>query len=110
MTHSSRERLIQKEMGVLRHSGRWASCDIYITLDISITLALIRMVAMARTRIQSQMTHSSRVAHDSLDPQEKLECKNTYGVASVSRIDKIVGLFAKEPYKRDDILQKRPII
>jgi len=33
-----------------------------------------------------------------------------YGVASVSRIDKIIGLFAKEPYTRDDILQKRPII
>ena len=32
-----------------------------------------------------------------------------YGVASVSRIDKIIG-FAKEPYKRDNILQKRPII
>ena len=27
-----------------------------------------------------------------------------YGVASVSRIYKIIGLFAKEPYKRDYIL------
>ena len=32
-----------------------------------------------------------------------------YGVASVSRIDKIIGFFAKEPYKWDYILQKRPI-
>jgi len=31
-------------------------------------------------------------------------------VASVSRIDKMTGLFGKETYKRDYILQKRPII
>jgi len=37
-------------------------------------------------------------------------CRCQYGVAFVSRIDKIMGSFAKEPYKRDDILQKRPII
>jgi len=35
---------------------------------------------------------------------------DVYGVASVSRIDKIVGLFCKGPYNRDNILQKRPII
>ena len=35
---------------------------------------------------------------------------HTYGVASVSRIDKIVGFFAKEAYKSDDILQKRLVI
>ena len=33
-----------------------------------------------------------------------------YGVATRSRLLKIIGLFAKQPYKRDDILQKRPII
>jgi len=33
-----------------------------------------------------------------------------YGVATISRLLKIVGLFAKEPYKRDNILQKRPMI
>jgi len=33
-----------------------------------------------------------------------------YGVALVSRIDKIIGLFFKGTYKRDDILQKRPVI
>jgi len=33
-----------------------------------------------------------------------------YGVATVSRIDEIIGLFAKETYKRDAILQKRPTI
>jgi len=34
-----------------------------------------------------------------------------YGVALVNRIHKIINLsFAKEPYKRDKILQKRPII
>ena len=34
-----------------------------------------------------------------------------YGVASVSRIEKKLQVsFAKEPYKRDVILQKRPII
>jgi len=32
------------------------------------------------------------------------------GVALVSRIDKIIGLFCKEAYKRDDILHKRPVI
>ena len=33
-----------------------------------------------------------------------------YEVAASSRLLKIVGLFAKELYKRDDILYKRPII
>jgi len=33
-----------------------------------------------------------------------------YGVASDSKIDKISVFFAKEPCKRDNILQKRPII
>ena len=32
------------------------------------------------------------------------------GVATISRLLKLKRLFAKEPYKRDDILQKRPII
>jgi len=34
----------------------------------------------------------------------------SYGVALFSRIDTIIRFFAKEPYKTDDILQKRPII
>jgi len=29
---------------------------------------------------------------------------------SHARLLKMIGLFAKEPYKRDDILQKRPVI
>jgi len=33
-----------------------------------------------------------------------------YGVATISRLLKIIGLFCKRAYKRDDILQKRPII
>ena len=33
-----------------------------------------------------------------------------YGVATIRRLLKISVSFAKEPYKRDDILQKRPII
>jgi len=33
-----------------------------------------------------------------------------YGVATMSRLLKIKVSFAKEPYCRDDILQKRPII
>ena len=37
-------------------------------------------------------------------------CACMYGVASVSRIDSIIGLVAKESYKSDTILQKRPII
>ena len=39
-----------------------------------------------------------------------VETKYCYGVASDSRIDLIIGLFCKKPYKRDNILQKRPII
>ena len=35
---------------------------------------------------------------------------HTYGVATISRLRKMIVSFAKEPYKRDDILQKRPII
>jgi len=38
-----------------------------------------------------------------------VECV-TYGVATISRLLKNKVSFAKEPYKRDDILQKRPII
>jgi len=38
-------------------------------------------------------------------------CAYTYGVATISRLLKFIGLLlAKEPYKRDDILQKRPMI
>ena len=33
-----------------------------------------------------------------------------YGVAMISRLLKTIGLFSNEPYKRDCILQKRPII
>jgi len=33
-----------------------------------------------------------------------------YGLAAIRRLLKIIGLFVKEPYKRVDILQKRPII
>ena len=33
-----------------------------------------------------------------------------YGVAMISRLLKIIGLFAKEPYKRDYVLQRRPMI
>jgi len=33
-----------------------------------------------------------------------------YGVALTSRLLKIIGLCSNEPYKRDDILQKRHII
>jgi len=33
-----------------------------------------------------------------------------YGLATMSRLLKIKVSFAKEPYCRDDILQKRPII
>ena len=31
-------------------------------------------------------------------------------MATISRLLKIIGFFAKEPYKTEDILQKRPII
>jgi len=34
----------------------------------------------------------------------------SYGVGVISKIDKLYVTFAKEPYERDDILQKRPII
>ena len=37
-------------------------------------------------------------------------CVYGYGVALVSRIDKLQVSFAKEPYERGNILQKRPII
>jgi len=33
-----------------------------------------------------------------------------YGVATISRLLQIIGLFYKTAYKRDDILQKRPVI
>ena len=34
----------------------------------------------------------------------------TYGVATISSLLKMIGLFCKRAYQRDDILQKRPII
>ena len=37
-------------------------------------------------------------------------CGIVYGVATTSRLFKIICLFCKQPYKRDGILQKRPII
>ena len=36
--------------------------------------------------------------------------KYAYGVATISRLLKIQVSFAKEPYQRDYILQKRPIV
>ena len=33
-----------------------------------------------------------------------------YGLATIRRLLKIIGLFCKEPYKRDYILQKRPML
>ena len=33
----------------------------------------------------------------------------SYEVALVSRVDQIIGLLAKEPYKREYSLQKRPV-
>ena len=36
---------------------------------------------------------------------------DSFGVATISRLLKMIEVsFAKEPYRRDDILQKRPII
>jgi len=46
----------------------------------------------------------------SLSLSLSLPLRRCYGVASVSRLDKILGLFCEEPYKTDDILPKRPII
>ena len=36
--------------------------------------------------------------------------KSCYGVATISRLLELQVSFAKEPYKRDYILQKKPII
>jgi len=36
-------------------------------------------------------------------------CHVKYGVPEISRL-LMIGSFAKEPYKRDNILQKRPIV
>jgi len=41
---------------------------------------------------------------------ERAQSAFRYGVATISRLLKLQVSFAKEPYKRDDILQKRPII
>jgi len=38
-----------------------------------------------------------------------LQTRTGYGVATISRLLEIISLFAKEPYKRDYILQKRPV-
>jgi len=39
-----------------------------------------------------------------------LGLNSKYGAAAISRLLQIIGLFAKDPHKRDDILQKRPMI
>ena len=50
----------------------------------------------------SHMNESFHVTH--------MNESSLYGVASISRLLKITVSFAKEPYKIDYILQKRPII
>ena len=42
--------------------------------------------------------------------QHLVAAKNCYGMACSSRLLKLQVSFAKEPYERDDILQKRPVI
>jgi len=56
--------------------------------------------------ISTQNTSRELFAHVDMHCWEQFE----YGVAMTSRLLKIIGLFSKELYKRDYILQKRPII
>jgi len=61
------------------------------------------------------MTYKDKASYDSkplcITPFKGVcHTYNVYGVATISRLLKIIGLFCKEPYKRDDILQKGPII
>jgi len=66
-------------------------------------------------------THASATHCNTLHTQDNLHIYRAYRasgnittsryvVASMSRRLRIIGLFCKEPYKRDHILQKRPII
>jgi len=69
-------------------------------------------------KCELDMTHSY-VRHDSFISHE-VTCEDysgfrvrfvfQYGVATISRLLKIIGLFCIEPYKKDNILQKKPII
>ena len=79
---------------------------------ISPCLQMMRVTAK-RLRDQARCRngfHSRCVESDTFSIRYSL---TWYGVAMTSRLHKIIGLFGllpKEPYKRDDILQKRGII
>jgi len=73
----------------------------------------LQRIATHHNTLQHTATHCNTMQHTATHcntlQYNKTEA-SWYGVALVSRIDKIIGLFCKETYKRDDILQKRPII
>jgi len=58
----------------------------------------------------SNYLHPSKLNTYKLNLQTYADAANGYGVAMISRLLKLYVSFAKEPYKREDILQKRPII
>ena len=47
---------------------------------------------------------------NTIDMDAIVPFQTCYGVASIGRLLEIKGLFCKKSYKKDDILQKRPII
>jgi len=54
--------------------------------------------------------HVTRIVNAVVPNPFPRESKIRYAAAPISRLLKIIGLFANEPYKRDYILEKRPII
>jgi len=68
---------------------------------------------VARCNVLWYISNSAAASHITITHCNVLHIEKIamcYGVASISRHLKIIVSFAKETYKRDDILQKRPII
>ena len=61
-------------------------------------------------RCERSLFLSPDMIESKLRDRSNLLVVNEYGVAMISRLLQITGLFCKKAYKRDEILQKRSII
>jgi len=71
----------------------------------------VRRDALSHTHHSHTHTYMRRMIHPLSHTHMSLICAHiAYGVALICRLLKIICLFAKETYKRDNTLQKRLII
>jgi len=70
---------------------------------------LLQIIRLFCKRALQKRLYSAKETYNYTHTHEEW-CVRWYGVATISRLLQIIRLFAKEPFKRDYILQKRPII